>query len=48
MKKIRSILYFVAKMLGDVNAIQKNKVGRRIGQRLAGKVTGNFLSKLFK
>lgn len=45
---IRSILYWLAKLLGDVNAVQKGKVKRRIARRVAGKVTGRGLRKLFK
>ena len=37
---IRSLLYLVAKLLGDANAIKKNKVGRRIVRRGAGKIVG--------
>lgn len=47
LNKIRSALYMIAKYLGDVNAVQKNKVGRRIGIRAAGKVTGRLLGKIF-
>jgi hypothetical protein len=41
--KIRGVLYFIAKILGDVNAVQKGKIGRRIGRRVAGKA----IRKLF-
>ena len=44
----RSILYTIAKLLGDLNAIQKGRVGRRLGRRVAGKATGRFLGWLFK
>ncbi|WP_440920065.1 hypothetical protein [Candidatus Pelagibacter sp.] len=44
----RSILYTIAKLLGDLNAIQKGRVGRRVGRRVAGKATGRFLGWLFK
>ena len=44
---IRSNLYAIAKLLGDVNAIEKNKVGRRIGRRIAGKITGRILGRIF-
>lgn len=40
MNGLRSALYAIARLLGDVNAIQKGKVGRRIVRRAAGKVTG--------
>lgn len=45
---IRSILYGLAKFLGDVNAVKKGKVKKRIGRRVAGKATGRFLGKWFK
>ena len=44
---IRSLLYLIARLMGDVNAVQKGKVGRRIGRRAAGKATGRGLGKLF-
>lgn len=46
--KIRSFLYTLAKILGDVNAVRKGKIGKRIGRRVAGKFTGRFLGKLFR
>lgn len=46
--KVRSVLYTVAKLLGDVNAVAKNKVGQRVVRRMAGKVTGRIFSKWFK
>lgn len=45
---LRSKLYGLAKVMGDVNAVKKDRVGRRIGRRAAGKVTGRGLKKLFK
>ena len=45
---IRSFLYFIAKLMGDWNAVRKGKVGRRVARRVAGKVTGRGLGKLFK
>ena len=45
---MRSLLYFLAKLMGDVNAVQKGKVGRRIGRRAAGRVAGKGMGKLFK
>lgn len=43
--KIRSILYTVAKILGDFNAVQKGKLGERILRRILGKATGRFIGK---
>jgi hypothetical protein len=44
----RSFLYSFAKALGDINAVQKNRVPQRIGRRIVGRMTGKLLSKLFK
>lgn len=46
--KTRGFLYFLAKILGDVNAVKKGKVGKRVAKRVAGKATGKVLGKLFK
>ncbi|MBS4207440.1 hypothetical protein [Bacillus sp. FJAT-50079] len=46
--KTRSFLYTLAKILGDVNAVKKGKVGKRIMRRTAGRATGKALRKLFK
>jgi len=42
------LLYSFARILGDVNAVQKGKVGKRIVRRAAGKATGRTLRKLIK
>lgn len=44
---MRNLLYKLARVLGDVNAVQKGRVGRRVGRRAAGKATGRGLGKLF-
>ena len=46
--KTRGFLYKAARILGDVNAVKKDKVGKRVARRAAGKVTGRSLGKLFK
>ncbi len=45
---MRSFLYWLARLMGDVNAVNKGKVGKRIGRRVAGRMTGKGLRKLFK
>lgn len=45
---IRSVLYTVAKMLGDINAVSKGRVGQRAGRRVAGRAVGRGLGRLFK
>ena len=44
----RSLLYALARLMGDMNAIKKGKVGRRLTRRAAGKATGRGLGKLLK
>lgn len=46
--KTRGFLYALAKVLGDINAVKRGKVGKRIARRIAGKATGRGLGKLFK
>ena len=45
---MRSFLYFLARILGDAEAVKKDRIKKRIGRRMAGRVTGKFLKKLFK
>lgn len=44
---MRNLLYTLARLLGDVNAVKKGRVGRRVARRAAGKATGRGLGKLF-
>jgi len=46
--KSRGWLYKLAKLLGDVNAVKKGKVGKRIARRAAGKAAGKGFGKIFK
>ena len=48
MAGFRGLLYTLAKLMGDYNAVKKGKVGRRVGRRVAGKATGKAMGKLFK
>lgn len=48
MNGFRSFLYGLAKILGDVNAVKKGKIGRRVARRATGKATGKAFKKLFK
>jgi hypothetical protein len=45
---MRGFLYWLARLLGDVNAVKRGKMARRIGRRAAGKVTGRLFGKWFK
>ena len=44
----RGILYKLARILGDVQAVQRGRVGRRVGRRLTGRATGRGLGRLFR
>ncbi len=44
----RGLLYGLARLLGDVNAVRKGTVGKRLVRRTAGKTTGRLLGRLFK
>lgn len=46
--QIRSILYLVAKLLGDAQAVRRGRIGKRIARRAAGKLTGRLLGMFFR
>jgi hypothetical protein len=50
--QLRSKLYALAKILGDVQALTHKNPGKaipkRIGRRIAGKLTGRLMGKLFR
>lgn len=46
--KFRSFLYMLSKILGDVNAVKRGKVGKRVARRVTGKISGRLLGKLHK
>jgi hypothetical protein len=43
---IRSALYLIAKIMGDLNAIQMGRVPHRVGRGIAGKITGRMLGRI--
>jgi hypothetical protein len=46
--KIRKLLYGMAKLLGDLNALKKGKIGNRVVNRVTGKIAGKALGKFNK
>lgn len=44
----RSLLYFLARTMGDINAIKRGRVEQRIARRMAGKAVGRLLGRLFR
>ncbi len=46
--KTRNLLYTSAKILGDINAIQKGNILKRIINRILGRITGKLMGKITK
>lgn len=44
----RGFLYWLGRLLGDINAVRRGRIGRRVGRRLYGKATGRLARRLFK
>ncbi len=44
----RGFLYWLARLLGDVNAVRRGRIRRRVARRAAGKATGRGLGRLFR
>ena len=38
----RSFLYFIARLMGDISAVKRGRVGRRIYNRGLGKILGRL------
>ncbi|MBI4560553.1 MAG: hypothetical protein HY724_00805 [Candidatus Rokubacteria bacterium] len=45
---LRGWLYWLARLLGDVNAAQKGKIAERVERRIVGKIAGRLLRSLFR
>lgn len=45
---MRSFLQALMIFLGDVNAVQKGRVGRRVARRAYGKASGGLARKMFR
>ena len=47
---MRLFLYFLARIMGDVNAVKRGPkaVVKRVERRLVGRVAGRVISKLFR
>ena len=46
--QIRSLLYLLSRLLGDVNAAKRGTVSKRIARRAVGRVIGQGLGRLFR
>lgn len=45
--RTRSLLYALARLMGDWTAVKKGRAGKRILRRLSGKATGRGLRRFF-
>ncbi|WP_194841322.1 hypothetical protein [Salinibacillus xinjiangensis] len=45
---LKSTIYKFLRIWNDVDAIRKGKIGKRVGRRASGKITGKAIRKLFK
>jgi len=45
--KVRNVLYTSAKVLGDVNAVQRGKIPQRIARRTVGKYASKIMNDIF-
>lgn len=43
-----STIYKALKYINDIRAIKNNRIAKRIGWRIGGKISNSFLNKLFK
>lgn len=46
--KIRSLLYKLERLLGDVDAVRKGRIRQRIKNRMKTKIVGKLLRKFIK
>ena len=44
--KIRGSLYKSSRILGDVEAVEEGRVGKRVERRLLGRITGRLLRRV--
>jgi hypothetical protein len=45
---MRGFLYALARLLGDLTAIRRGRIGQRVARRAAGKASGRLLGRLFR
>lgn len=48
MAGIRTFLYRLARLMGDVQAIRRGRMGQRMSRRAVGRMTGRALRRLFR
>lgn len=48
LSSFRSLLYRLARLLGDANAVAKGRLGKRVERRIAGRFMGRIMGRLFR
>jgi hypothetical protein len=46
--KTRGMLYKVARLLGDANAVKRGTVHKRVARRTVGRATGRGIGRIFR
>jgi hypothetical protein len=46
--QVRGFLHGLGSALGDISAVRKGKIGRRLARRVAGKANGRLLGRLLR
>lgn len=48
LSSFRGLLYALARLLGDAQAVGRGTIGKRVARRIAGRGTGRLLRRLFR
>jgi hypothetical protein len=48
MAALRALLYVIARLLGDAQAVRKGRVGQRVANRVIGRAVGKASRKLWR
>lgn len=44
----KNLIYKILRISNDINAIRRGKIGKRVGRRVYGRMSGNMMRKFFK
>jgi hypothetical protein len=48
MSALRAILYMLARLLGDAQAVKRGRVGQRVANRMIGRAVGKATRRLWR
>lgn len=46
--KSRALIYRTARILGDINAVKRGDISKRVGMRIIGKVSAKMINSIAK